>query len=116
MHSQEKLNLTDEHKTSKFKVGDQVLLKRGCTRNKFESRYYPEPHYIINIKGGIITVVNKSTVSYTRNVSFFKLYVNDANSRSDKINIQKHELKQYPKRQSKSVNRYQTQEIPFHRK
>ena len=116
MHSQEKLALTNEHKTSKFKIGDQVLLKRGCTRNKSESRYYPKTHYIINIKGGIITVINKSNVSYTRNVSFFKLYVNDANSRSDKINIRKHELKQYLKKQSKSVNRYQTQEIPFHRK
>ena len=37
---------------------------------------------------------------------FFKLYVNDGNSKSDEINIQKLELKQYPKRQRKSVNRY----------
>ena len=105
-HSQEKLTLTNEHKTNKFKVGDQVLLKRGCSRNKFESRYYHEPYYIINRKRDMITVVNKSKVSYTRNVSFFKLYVNDANSKSDKINMQKPGLKQYLKKQLKSVNRY----------
>ena len=98
--------LINEHKTRKFQVGDQVLLKRGCTRNKFESRYYPEPYYIINIKRHMITVINKNNVSYKRNVSFFKLYVNDANSISDKINIRKPELKQYPKRQRKSVKRY----------
>ena len=69
--------LINEHKTRKFHVGDQVLLKRGCTRNKFQSRYYPEPYYIINIKGHKITVINKNNVSYKRNVSFFKLYVND---------------------------------------
>ena len=103
-HSQEKLILTNEHKASKYKVGDQVLLKRRCTKNKFESRYYPETYYIINIKGDMITVINKSKVSYTRNVSFFKMYVNDANSKSDKINMQKPELKQYPKRQRKLVN------------
>ena len=105
-HSQEKLTLTNEHKTSKFNVGDQVLLKKECTRNKFESRYYPEPYYSINIKGDMITVINKNEVSYTRNVSFFKLYVSDANSKSDKTKMQKSELKQYPKRQRKSVNRY----------
>ena len=54
----------------------------------------------------MITVVNKNNVSYTRNVSFFKLCVNDANSKSGKIYIQKPELKQYPKRQQKSVNCY----------
>ena len=97
-HSQEKLTLTNKHKTSKFKVGDQILLKRGRTRNKFESRYYPETYYIINITGDMITVINKNKVSCTRNVSFFKLYVNDANSKRDKINMQKPELKQYPKR------------------
>ena len=105
-HSQEKLTLTNEHKTNKFKVGDQVLLKRGCSRNKFESRYYPELNYIINIKRDMIAVIDKSKVSYTRNVSFFKLYVNDANSKSYKINMQKPELKQYLKRQLKSVSLY----------
>ena len=59
-HSQEKLPLNNEHKTSKFKVGNQVLLKMGCTRNKFESRYYHEPYYIMNIKGDMITVINKN--------------------------------------------------------
>ena len=103
-HLQEKLTLTNEHKTSKSKGEDQVLLKRGCKRSKFESRYYPKPYYIINIKEDMITVVNKNNVSYTRNVSFFKLCVNDANSKSGKIYIQKPELKQYPKRQQKSVN------------
>ena len=87
-NSKEKLTLALGLKTSKFKVGDQVLLKRGCTRNKFESRYYLQPYYIINIKGDMITVINKNKLSYTRNVSFLKLYVNDANSKSDKINIQ----------------------------
>ena len=80
-HSQEKLTFTNEHKTSKFKVGDQVLLKKGCTRNKFESRYYPEAYYIINIKGDMISVINKSKVSYSRDVSLLKLYVNDVNSK-----------------------------------
>ena len=98
--------LTNEHKTSKFKVGDQVLLKSGCTRNKFKSRYCPEPYQIINIKGDMITVINKNKVSCTQNISFFKLQVNDANSKSDKINMQKSELKQYPKRQRKLVNRF----------
>ena len=50
-------------------------------------------------KGRYDTVVNKNNVSNTRNVSFFKLCVNDANSKSGKIYIQKPELKQYPKRQ-----------------
>ena len=54
----------------------------------------------------MITVINKIKVSYTRNVTFFKLYVNDANSKSDKINMQKPGLKQYLKKQLKSVNRY----------
>ena len=90
------MSLTNEHKTSKFQVGNQVLLKRGHTRNKFESRYYPEPYYIINIKGDMITVINKNMVSYTRNVSFFKMYVKNKNSKSDKISMQKPELKQYP--------------------
>ena len=97
-HLPEKLTLTNEHKTSKFKVGDQVLLKRGHTRNKFESRYYPDPYYTINIMGDMITVINKNLVSYTRNISFFKLYVKNENSKSDKISMQKPELKQHPKR------------------
>ena len=62
----------------------------------------------------MITVINKNNVSYTRNVSFFNLYVNDA---SDKINIQKPELKQYPKRQKKiGKPLLNTQKIIFHRK
>ena len=54
----------------------------------------------------MITVINKNKVSYTQNVTFFKLYVNDANSKPDKINMVKPELKKYLKRQQKSVNRY----------
>ena len=59
-HSQEKLTLTNEHKTSKSKGEDQVLLKRGCKRSKFESRYYPKPYYIINIKEDMILLSIKT--------------------------------------------------------
>ena len=51
----------------------------------------------------MITVINKRMYHTHEMYHFLNLYVNDA---SDKINIQKPELKQYPKRQQKSVNRY----------
>ena len=62
----------------------------------------------------MITVINKTMYHTHEMYHFFNLYVNDA---SDKINIQKPELKQYPKRQKKiGKPLLNTQKIIFHRK
>ena len=57
-------------KLRNFKIGDTVLLQRDRKRNKFSTTYYPEPFTRTRLKGTMITVRNKTGITYTRNVSF----------------------------------------------